>query len=106
LPIRIAIMAAGAWTWSAVLITTASMSFCSSSMRRKSTWRRALGCCCAALSRFLASMSQSATMFSLATPFRFAAPRPVTPMQARFSFSFGEAETRGSQAAALAAAAP
>jgi hypothetical protein len=49
------------------------------------------------LAEVVASMSQSATMFSLATPFRFAAPRPVTPMQARFSFSFGEAETRGSR---------
>jgi hypothetical protein len=63
LPSRSAAAVATACVWSGVLTTTASMSFCSSSLR-KSWYFSALGNRPAALAMRSSSISQSATMFS------------------------------------------
>src|SRR5262249_45483865 len=85
LPCLSASMVANACVCSQVLTTTASKEPGWSKSLRKSVNFFAPGCFAPAASSALALTSQSATMFSEATPARLAAPRPPTPMTARLS---------------------
>jgi len=89
MPRFIAQTLAGAWVWSVVLTTTASMSFWSKSFRQ-SAYCLALGYGWAACASRLASTSHNATMFSVATDFVLDPPRPLDPMMPMLSFSLGE----------------
>ncbi len=83
-----AITPAGAWVWSGVPMTTASILWCiSSSILRKSLYRLASGYSSKVCAARFSSTSHKATMFSLAAPFTSAAPRPPTPIPAMFNFS-------------------
>ena len=97
-PSCIAAIAITACVWSGVATSTASMSFCFSSITRQSLWRAALGCLSsvprftmAALAASLSSQSHSAAMLSLFSTFsRFDVPMPCeNPTIATFTVSLG-----------------